>query len=331
MNIYLTKRGVSLVELLAVIVILGVLATISVVMIGKLIARMEVKANEQIILSLNDATGYYSLQEGILSSDIFDGYDTNGARITQLFDLGYLSSLPQPKPPISFNWDIDTQTWILTETVDPGIISLPTTINYVFSETRLIDVIENGGVIVDGSFADTGTSVDSSYGTLFIKNPLQTYTIIVQAKLSAGTVGGYGVFYETKLDAANNDTGFIVQFDRSYSNGEILIRPRTDGKEGSVLFRFAVLFDNNGDGDWVISGGVKNSQNSWWTSTHDIKLVVSLINESTNQKMIQVYIDDVFAFQYQFESIILPNQTDQNYTGFRSWGKTTSYYGIVIE
>jgi len=87
MNIYLRKKGVSLIELLAVIVILGVLATISVVMIGKLIARTEVKANEQIIQSLNEATEFYSLQEGILSSDIFNGYDTNGARITQLFDM----------------------------------------------------------------------------------------------------------------------------------------------------------------------------------------------------------------------------------------------------
>ena len=329
MNIYLRTKGVSLIELLAVIVILGVIAAFSVVMIGKLIARTEVKANEQIVQSLNDATEFYSLQEGILSSDIFEGYDTNGARISQLFELGYLSLLPQPQPPVSFNWDIDTQTWILTETVETGIITSPTIINYDFSKTRLIDVIENGGIIANGSFNDTGTSIESGYGILFIKNPLDTYTITVQAKLSEGTVGGYGIFYETKLDGEFMDTGFIVQFDRSYSNGEIIIRPRTDGKEGNVLFRYPVLFDDKGDGYWVITDGEKNRKNPWWTSIHDIKLVVSIVDEST--KLIQVYIDDVYAFQYQFESTILPGETNINYTGFRSWGKVTTYNGIAVE
>ncbi len=320
--------GVTLVELLAVIVIMGIITAIAVVSIGALINRTQAKANEQVIHSLNEATRLYSISEGVSTSEMFDDMASNGERISLLFSEGYLSSLPQPLPPTSFSWDIPTQEWVLIDlTEDPPA---PTSINYDFSVSRLVDVVEDGGIITTGSFTDTGSSIDSGYGLLFIDNSKTDYTISVESQLSSGTTGGYGIFFETTLDGSNKDTGYILQYDRSYSNGEILIRPRTNGSEGAPVVRFSVLFDNGGSGDWVLTGGVKNNQNPWWTTTHTMKLVITTIDTGLNTKTIDVYVDDTLIIHYSFTSSILASQVDLNQTGFRAWGVTTHFYGISV-
>ena len=67
----MSKKGVTLVEVIAVIVILGIITLIAVPTIGNLINRTRQNADQAIIDSLNQATEYYILMENIVTSDAF--------------------------------------------------------------------------------------------------------------------------------------------------------------------------------------------------------------------------------------------------------------------
>jgi prepilin-type N-terminal cleavage/methylation domain-containing protein len=320
------KYGVTLLELLAVVVILGIIASIGIVVIGNLISNTRTKAYEETLSSLNIATENYALYERIVTDDVFDGLETNSERISLLFSEGYISEVAQPNAPYSYLWDVASQTWTLSseeiEIVDtPGI-------DYNFEEDSLTAVIEQGGIITTGSFTDTGTSIVTSYGLLFIDNNKSNYTVIVRAELDNHTYGGYGIMFETLLDDNNKDTGYILQIDRGYSGGEIIIRPRIEGKEQNPIYRFQVGFDLNGD--FVVSGGITNNSNPWWSEAHDVKLVVEDIIDATNNKQISVYIDNMFIFSKAFISEITPSTLSENQTGLRVWTLDTIFYSFQV-
>ncbi|MBI9010556.1 MAG: type II secretion system protein [Tenericutes bacterium] len=328
MNSLRNKNGITLIELVAVLVILGIIAAIGFFTIGDTIFNARVRSYEVTVSSLNEATEFYALNENIYTEDIFDGYDSNSERISVLFNTGYLTLLPQPVAPYSYIWDVDAQEWQLES---EEIIVIPEeNVGYDFESERLVQVIEEGGVIASGSFTDTGTSIDSTYGLLFIDNNNETYTVAVTAALTEGTNGGYGVFFETKLNDALKDSGYIIQFDRGYNNGEIIVRKRTDSKEGNPLYRYSVRFDDDGDGDFNPTSGTKNNQNPWWTETHEFKLVVELNEDITLNKIVSLYIDNIFIFEYAFQSGILAGEENLNQTGIRVWRDNTKFYSIEI-
>ncbi len=148
--------------------------------------------------------------------------------------------------------------------------------------------------------------------------------------MTEGTSKGYGIFFETKLNDDLKDTGFIVQFDRGYNNGEILIRPRTNGREGSPLQRYSITFDDDGNGDFNAVEGTKNKTNPWWTEIHEFKLVVTLNDDPVLNKILSVYVDDIFLFDYAFESGILSGEESFNQTGLRVWKDNTKFYSIKV-
>lgn len=324
----MNKNGLTLIELIAVLVILGIIASIGYFTIGNVISNSQVRAYEATVSNLNEATEYYALSENITTDDIFDGLDTNSERLSILFSSGYLSLLPQPVSPYSFAWDIPTQTWSLESEIITA--TPPSTVQYDFETSRLVEVIEQGGLITVGSFSDSGSSIDTQYGLLFIDNDNEDYTINVSAALTSGTYGGYGIFFETKLNEDLDDTGYIVQLDRGYSGGEIIVRHRTNGAEESPELRFPVQFDDGGNGDFVLTGGITNNSNSWWIETHNIQLVVELNDDPVLNKKVSVYLDDIFLFEYAFESDVLPGEENLNQTGIRVWTKMTYFYSIEI-
>ena len=57
----MNKKGLSIVEVLAVIVILGILSTIAIVTVGNLIENSRRRADEATITSLNAAVSLYRL------------------------------------------------------------------------------------------------------------------------------------------------------------------------------------------------------------------------------------------------------------------------------
>ena len=87
-------------------------------------------------------------------------------------------------------------------------------------------------------------------------------------------------FFETTLDNSNKDTGYVLQFDRGYASGEVIIRSRANGNEvANPVYRYNVGFAGGGSGAFVASGGTKNNVNPWWLEIHDIKLVIADNND----------------------------------------------------
>lgn len=180
----------------------------------------------------------------------------------------------------------------------------------------------------DGS----GLSVlNNNEGRVFVPNLYPDYFVKVVASLGDSPLnreglptnrGGYGIMFETSLDDNNNDSGYILQFDRGYGNGEIIIRsrdirPNSNGApqtyENSVpLYRF-------NDRDFLPN---KNDNPDWWAAEHLLDMRVSSVDnhdnsESGSNKKLSVHLNEQHLFDWEFESAI--KKGEDNYIGLRVW------------
>jgi prepilin-type N-terminal cleavage/methylation domain-containing protein len=170
-----------------------------------------------------------------------------------------------------------------------------------------------------------GDSIRNNYGTIFKEIPSSEYTISTTATLedNDSNTGGYGVFFDTTTDDDGaTDSGYIFQFDRGYSGGELIIRERTvdsNGKvnESSIPFRY--------------SEGLPDSSDDWWTESHDIDLKVTNTSDESTNKNLEVYIDGEYMFDWDYESTADGDSGTANYTGFRTWGTYTQFNSLQVE
>lgn len=238
------NKAVTVVELLAVIVIIAIISAIAFVVVGNLIERTKQRADEQIVSMLDEATRLYWMGNDMPSGDIFQGLDTDSSRINALFSSGYLSSIPQTNnQEISFIWNIKDQKWTIEEGGPISGLILP---DFDFSTDRLIDADITYST---GNWTDQGDSISTSYGFLYFSNPQTTYTIATVARLgfNENYLGGYGILFDITLDEQNREEGYALQIDRGYSHGEIVIRERYVSLTGQVrediiITRFPVGF-----------------------------------------------------------------------------------------
>jgi hypothetical protein len=183
-----------------------------------------------------------------------------------------------------------------------------------------------------GAFSDDGESIQSAGGLMYIKNPNETYSIVVRAQIiESGTYGGYGVLVDSTASnlQSESDSGYIVQFDRGYASGEIIIRPRIDGKEKNPVYRYAIRFDSLGL--FTTTGGTKNNTNPWWMDEHKLTIVVAKENESIQEKSMSIYVDDIFLFKYVYTTTLFDDNAENNLTGFRAWnGIDVAFYQLTI-
>ncbi len=124
-QIRINHRGVTLVELLAIFILLGIIASISTIFIGNLINSTKEKADIATLYNLNEATRLLKMSQMDISDDVFDGYDTDENRIAYLFEEGYISRIPGIQIPTNeFLFMIDLQQWVISG--EDGIIFTPT-------------------------------------------------------------------------------------------------------------------------------------------------------------------------------------------------------------
>lgn len=307
-----TRRyGFTLIEMLIVLGILAILVGMTTLFLIPTLHRAKVTADQVALKTLNDATMVYAIQRGMPSGDIFAGIEEDEERLEALLSAGAIQAIPQPKEPgASFCWDVTTQSWynsLYEHSAEEPIIS-----SFDFTALNPADFPKTG------NWSKGANGFCSNWGLLFIANPREEYTIRTTATLSAGTDGGYGILFETVITPDNKDTGYAFQFDRAYSDGALVIRPRENGVEKSPVYRFT-------DRAKLPS---RTDNPTWWTSEHRVTLRITK-GPNTGQKTLAVWIDDTLMFDnFTFSAVVSPAN---NYTGLRAWTKQTCFRSMQIQ
>jgi prepilin-type N-terminal cleavage/methylation domain-containing protein len=323
------KNGVTLMELIAVIIVLGIISAISIPLIGRVINNSQTKADALSVLYLNQAT-YYLMNINPESISQFNSPLNDEERIQILIQSGYLSKEPSKQHADSdFFWNTDLKLWC-------NIVCINNQTIYDF-ESNLVDTD-----VFLYTEPDNWNSEDSyllgSSGLVFIDNPKSTYTITLTAAIASGPVnnyyGGYGILFETFIEtpAQLRDTGYALQFDRHY--GQIIIRPRINGRERDPVLIYDILID---EFDNLIGFVERESgsnrivrDSSWWLETHTIKLQVS---ENNDLKYLSVWIDGSLVFSnWLIENSIDSSSASINKTGLRAWSDVdVHFYSLIID
>ena len=320
----MSNKGVTLIELLIVIVISGIIAGFLVISTGGIVTNSQISVDSYNIDELNSITGKYADINGLNSGDIFSGINSNEARIQKLVDEGSLSFVIEPQQSgATYNWNIDNQTWELLG----GTYNAPSGIgsgSVSFADNSITEIEELGIVSLNMSKWSSGDGeglVNTTGETrIFVPISKSTYTITVTANLSSGTAGGYGIFFDTTLrnDDPSKDDGLVFQFDRGYSTGAMIVRPRSNGRESGAVW---TLFARDS-----ADIPTKTEDASWWTDNHTVKIVVTNVNATTRSATF--YIDGDSLGTYTYTNNV---EGEQIYTGFRGWGSSpTEFHTLSV-
>lgn len=310
--------GFSLIELLIVIVVMGILGGIVVVGVGRLSGDAGEATDRANLKMLNVASTAYRAQAP--AGPGLNALPSDSARMNALFDRGLLSAdtggsrVVTPKVDgAAFVWHGESQLWLYTQA---------DTQSYNFGAAGVLPAdFKRTGTWTKA--ADVGfTSGGNAEALLFLPNPRSAYTYSTEATLQpplASTQSGYGLLFNSTINASNADTGYVVQFDRGWTaTGSIAIRRRTAGVESSPLTGFVFGPAN--------SHGVVKDRNTaegaaWWSAPHALTLVVTAIDATTRRVEFQV------DGQAVFNNFTFTDTTPlaSSYVGLRSWygAKTT--------
>ena len=323
----LNQKGITLIELLIVVIVLGVIASISIPAVGSIVENTQVRADEATVLGMNQATYYYVITNPNQVQS-FANMESNEERIQTLLQTGFLSQEPSAQHSETiYVFDEEHLLWCRN-----SCSAISGVIDFSSPNFSLADFSSKSGTTdhfsVEGNSLIATPPVQSD-DILFFSNPRSTYTITVnfaiQPRTTGSNRGGLGILFETTLNNNNpdDDTGFILQVDRHFS--QILIRRRNGGSEtNDYPIRYDVVF-NNGSVSYE-----KNETNnlhpnrdtyrdhSWWEENHQLILSVS---EVGNTKALTVSIDGSFVFEWTMPSnrIVSPEDASLNYTGIRAW------------
>lgn len=145
------KKGVTLVELIIVIAILGVLAAVAFIQIRGLIETSREKTDIYNLKTLNSATSRYRLDREKSGTDEFS-HESDSEYLMGLLIPEYISEKLEPKQKdYEFIWDANKEKWILHIEKSPEETALEPTVppETLFAFT----ILGNDNVRIDG-YAD---------------------------------------------------------------------------------------------------------------------------------------------------------------------------------
>lgn len=120
------NRGFSLIELIVVLSVIAILASIGVPRFLQTMEKAKIEADYKTVGVLNKATCLYRIIGSVNneSGDLFEGILTDEDRLNLLKTEGYLSgnTVPQQKD-ASFRWEIDNQLWRIFLDDEPAPLS----------------------------------------------------------------------------------------------------------------------------------------------------------------------------------------------------------------
>lgn len=173
----------------------------------------------------------------------------------------------------------------------------------------------------------TGQGFRSGYGILFIENKRNEYTISLKAQLTQeSTSGGFGILIEVDGTNPNDEKGYILQFDRGFGHGEIILARLENGDpQGGNVYRTST-------GDRAEPPFPGNKLDPWWTEEHEITVTVSNYENNPDQKIIIVAINGEIIVDHSMNWIIdAVSNLEQNLTGLRAWGGHTLFKELSIQ
>jgi len=317
----MNSKGLTLIELLIVVVVIGIIATFAVVAFGDTVDHSRIEADSHNLMILNNATDKYATTVST-NSDIFDGINEDSSRISTLISSGFIDRpiIPQQES-ASFEWDIDNQKWNLIGGELSDTYFETSYDSYDFSSNTLEEAQENGVVSINIDKWDTDNGyLENTTGEtrIFIPITKETYTINVNAGLGSGSNGGYGIFFDTTLrdGDVDHDDGYVFQFDRGYAEGAMIVRPRVNGSERGPVW---TLRANSTD---IFPS--ENDDPDWWTDAHQVEIVVTNVDATTRSA--SFYLDGEFLGTFEYT-----NEVDgkQIYTGFRGWGGSPTQFHTI--
>lgn len=109
-----SKKGFTLLEIMAVIAIILILTSVSVILVGTFLDKAQISADLESVHILNNATALYAADHTDNASDIFSGISSDAARMAALVSGGYMSgTVKAQQKGQSFKWQQSSQQWTL--------------------------------------------------------------------------------------------------------------------------------------------------------------------------------------------------------------------------
>jgi len=313
------KKGFTLLEL---VVGIAIIAILSLLIIPNLLTYLN-NANESVDISnvrlLNQSTALYRIVENVQHEDTFAGLLTNEERQNELILYGYLpKSVPTRSNEYSIDWNIELQLW----TYSKFEYSSKNNLHYIFTTGFDMSSILRGrdSNNTNNNWTLTENGLVGHQGSVLLENANQAYSIETIVKMnSISSSGGVGIYVETAVTndgALYRDSGYIVQFDRGYGNGEIVVRKRTDSSESSPIARSTIGVEN------------KNDNPTWWTQEQNLVVDVRIHPDNPSKKLLDVYINGTKSISNL--EIDANSDSNQNFTGVRGWSQPVTVKEIKV-
>ena len=117
----MNNTGLTLVELLISIVVIGIIGGFSAVQVSNIIDNTQLKVDKAQVFTLNTATNFYAMDEDM---DVLNDINlSDESRIQLLYDMGYTDKLIEAKTDNAiYTYNFDTREWSLV--VDNEVVQL---------------------------------------------------------------------------------------------------------------------------------------------------------------------------------------------------------------
>lgn len=288
----MTNKGVTLIELLIVIVVLGIISAFSVVAVGEIIKNTKIKADLNNLDTLNQATENYVNRDNITTTDVFEGIDTDYYRIDSLLSLGYIDQRITPQQEdASFGWNVDTQQWQLFVSGNP----YNRYDTYDFSTMTLDDAILDGLTVPSSNLVE----YDETNGVITLLNQSgmllketssdeYSFSVTISTQNTSDTRPVFFFDYNDAADDLSKGEGFAILFNRN--SAFVRIFKITNGTSYTQSTTF--YYSSTG----VIPTVATDA--SWYAGIHTFSFNVTRVNTSTKQMDITVDGQFLKSFTY---------------------------------
>jgi len=314
------KYGFTLIEIIVTLFILTVLTSIIVPSVSIYVERSRESVDVANVRTLNHASALYRLVEGVSAPDTFFDLSTDIQRQERLADLGYIGAPIEPASSLNtIEWDVSKQLWVYSKFAASTIGRSTYLFNSSFDINQLLRGRDSNSA--NNNWSLTADGLRGSQGSMFIENANASYSIETTVRMATiATAGGIGIYVETSLSDDGGlfrDTGYIVQLDRGYANGEVVVRRRTNSTEGNPIARSTIGVEN------------RNDNPNWWVEDRVVRIEIRQDPNNASKKLMDVYVDGVKSIDsFRIDANIDPNQ---NFTGVRGWNQPAIMSELTIQ